>query len=56
MQQSLETIAGILSDDRDAEIFPWWGITYRESMAARIALTECCRHSGACSSRPGGWV
>ncbi len=40
MRQSLEIIVGILSDDYDAESFPWWEVTYRESMAVRIALTE----------------
>ena len=40
MRQSLETIAGILDDDHDAETFPWWEVTYAESMAVRIALTE----------------
>ncbi len=40
MRQSLEIIAGILSDDHDAESFPWWELTYRDSMAVRIALAE----------------
>ena len=40
MQQSLEIIAGILDDDHDAESFPWWEVTYRDSMAVRIAITE----------------
>ncbi len=29
MRQSLDIIAGILSDDHDAETFPWWEVTYR---------------------------
>ena len=40
MRQSLEIIAGILSDDHDAESFPWWEVTYADSMAIKIALTE----------------
>ena len=40
MRQSLEIIAGILDDNHDADIFPWWEVTYRGSMAVRIALTE----------------
>ncbi len=40
MRQSLDTIAGMLSDAPDAESFPWWEVTYRDSMAVRIALTE----------------
>ena len=40
MRQSLDIIAGILSDDHDAESFPWWEVTYRDSMAVRIALAE----------------
>ena len=40
MKQSLDIIAGILSDHHDAETFPWWEVTYRDSMAVRIALVE----------------
>ena len=40
MRRSLEIIAGILSDDHDAETFPWWEVTYADSMAVRIALPE----------------
>ena len=40
MRQSLDIIARILSDDRDAANFPWWEITYRESMAVRTTLTR----------------
>ncbi len=40
MRQSLDIIAGILSDDHDADSFPWQEVTYRESMAVRIALAE----------------
>ena len=40
MRQSLEIIAGILSDEHDADTFPWHEVTYADSMAVRIALTE----------------
>ncbi len=40
MRQSLEIIVGILNDDHDAETFPWQQVTYADSMAVRIALTE----------------
>ncbi len=40
MRQSLDIIAGILDDSHDAESYPWHEVTYRESMAVRIALTE----------------
>ena len=40
MRQALGIIVGILSDDYDGESFPWWEITYHESMAVRLALTE----------------
>ena len=40
MRQALDIIVGILSADHDGESFPWWEITYRESMAVRLALTE----------------
>ena len=40
MGQSLDIIAGILTDDHDAESFPWWEVTYRDSMSVRIALVE----------------
>ncbi len=40
MRQSLDIMAGILDDDHDADSFPWQEITYRESMAVRIALAE----------------
>ena len=40
MRQSLEIIAGILSDDHGADSYPWHEVTYAESMAVRIALTD----------------
>ncbi len=40
MGQSLDIIAGILSDDHDADSYPWWEVTYRDAMTVRIALTE----------------
>ncbi len=40
MRQSLNIIAGLLLGDADAESFPWWQATYRDSMTARIALTD----------------
>ncbi len=40
MRQSLDIIAGILNADHDAESYPWHEVTYRDSMAVRIALTE----------------
>ena len=40
MRQSLDIIARILSDDHDAANFPWWEITYRESMVVRTTLTR----------------
>ncbi len=40
MRQSLDTIARILDDQHDAETFPWETVTYRESMAVRMALVE----------------
>ncbi len=39
MRQCLDIIAGILSDDHDAESFLWETVTYRESMKVRVALT-----------------
>ena len=40
MGQCLDIIAGILDDNHDANSYPWHKVTYRESMAVRIALTE----------------
>ena len=40
MRQPLDTIARILDPEKDAESFPWWEVTYQESMAVRIALVE----------------
>ncbi len=40
MRQSLDIIAGILSDNHDADSYPWHEVTYRDSMTVRIALTE----------------
>ncbi len=40
MGKCLDIIAGILSDDHDAESFPWETVTYRESMKVRVALVE----------------
>ncbi len=40
MRQSLDIIAGILSHDRDADTYPWWEVTYRDSMSVRIALAD----------------
>ncbi len=40
MRHCLDIIAGILDDDHDAESLPWHEITYADSMAVRIVLTE----------------
>ncbi len=40
MRQSLEIIAGILNANHDADSFPWCEVTYADSMAVRIALTQ----------------
>ena len=40
MRQCLDTIARILDAQHDAETFPWETVTYRESMAVRLALVE----------------
>jgi len=40
MRQSLDVIAGILSPDTDADTYPWWEVTYRDSMNVRIALAD----------------
>ena len=40
MRQSLDIIAGILSDGHDGNTYPWWQVTYRDSMTVRIALTD----------------
>ena len=42
MKACLDVIAEILSGDRnaDAESFPWWEVTYRESVAVRAGLME----------------
>jgi hypothetical protein len=31
---------GILSHDRDADTYPWWEVTYRDSINVRIALAD----------------
>ena len=45
MGQTLDIIAGILDSDHDAETFPWHQVTYRDSMAVRIALADRYRPS-----------
>ena len=40
MKQCLDVIAQILDSETMAETFPWWEVTYRESMAVRVALAE----------------
>ena len=40
MKQCLDVIAQILDSETTAETFPWWEVTYRESMAVRVALAE----------------
>lgn len=40
MRQCLGIIAGILSDNHDADSDLWHEVTYRESMAARSDLIE----------------
>ena len=40
MRQCLDTIARILDAQHDAESYPWETVTYRESMAVRLALVE----------------
>ncbi len=40
MRKCLDIIAGILSDDHDAETFPWETVTYSESMKVRVALAR----------------
>lgn len=40
MRQSLDTIARLLDPAHDAESLPWHEVTYRDSMAVRIALTK----------------
>ncbi len=40
MRQSLDIIAGILSDNHDADSYPWHEVTYADSMSVRIVLTE----------------
>ncbi len=40
MRQCLDIIAGILDDNHDADSYPWHEVSYRDSMAVRIALTE----------------
>ena len=41
MSHALETIADLLSGgETDAESYPWWELTYRETVAVRNALAE----------------
>ena len=50
MRQSLDIVAGILNAEHDAESFPWWEVTYRESMAVRLTLAE--RYKPATVNKP----
>lgn len=40
MRQPLDAIAKLLDAGQDAESYPWHTVTYRESMAVRLALAK----------------
>ena len=40
MRQSLDIIAGMIDPDHDAESLPWSEVTYRDTMAVRLALAK----------------
>lgn len=40
MRQSLDIIAGMIDADHDAESLPWAEVTYRDTMAVRLALAK----------------
>ncbi len=40
MRKCLDIIANILSENHDAETFPWETVTYKESMKVRVALAR----------------